>query len=106
MVENGFIMNWSEWVEKYKPLKNQYGDIQMFETYGTDVEFVKSQPENKIWTLADAGEGSIIVSGWHVVNRIGYYITDIPFEKETWVDIEEDEWDEGGDEDVEQMQPD
>ncbi len=86
-------MNWDEWVEKYKPILDEGGEPKMFETYGAEVEFVKSQPSNKIWTLEDAGDGPFIMSGWHFVNRIGYYISEIPFEEDVFVDKEEDEWD-------------
>lgn len=52
----------------------------MFETFGPELDFVKTQPENTIWTLLDDDDGNpVIIQGFHFVNRIGYYITKIPW---------------------------
>lgn len=85
-------MTFDEWVEQFKPIKNRLGDVRMFETYGEDYEFVKVQNPLCIWTYGDAGEGSYIVEGWHYVNRIGYYITEIPFNKDEtyFIELEEE----------------
>jgi hypothetical protein len=73
-----------EWVEKYKPIKNPTndwgGDYSAFETFTPDVTFVLEQPEKFIWTEMDSGEGVSIVSGYHLVNRIQYYITEKPWD--------------------------
>ena len=57
-------------------------DGLMFETYGQELSYildvVNSCP-NKVWTCMDADDGIYIVSGYHVVNRIGYFITEEPF---------------------------
>jgi hypothetical protein len=72
------------WIEQYKPIKNHIDenaacDGLMFETYGAEVEYVKKQPENTIWTLVDC-EGSLyLCSGWHFVNRMNYFITSVPY---------------------------
>src|SRR5580658_3474235 len=48
----------------------------MFETYGPEVEFVRQQDPRTIWTLVDYGQGGeIILSGYHWVNRIGYFLS-------------------------------
>ncbi len=73
-----------DWVEKYKPIKNPTndwgGDYSAFETFTPDVTFVLEQPEKFIWTEMDSGEGVSIVSGYHLVNRIQYYITEKPWD--------------------------
>lgn len=76
-----------EWLEKYKPLKDSFGEVRIFETYGAEVEFVKSQDPLKVWTLLDDGEGEVIISGWHFINRVSYYIAELPFgeNEEVWV---------------------
>ena len=79
---------YDEWWETYKPIKNEhsidsdYSGITAFETYGEELEFVRSQPENTIWTEMDGDEGVSIVSGYHLVNRIQYYITEVPYDPE------------------------
>jgi hypothetical protein len=83
---------YSHWEETFKPIKNslrKYDDIA-FETYGEEVEFVKTQDPNHIWTEVDGDSGTYIVAGWHFVNRIQYYITTNPWTDEmtevpTWV---------------------
>jgi uncharacterized protein (DUF983 family) len=93
-------MDMGDWETKYKPISNhlepnasfscgECGEGMMFETYGKEYEFVTSQPDNCIWTYLDGDEGSYIVQGWHFVNRIGYFITSVPFtdEDDIWVTV-------------------
>ena len=88
-------INFETWEEKYKLLKNHLDDNasydgKMFETYGKELEFVKKQDNNKIWTLVDEeNEEMWILSGYHLVNRIGYFITEIPFEEDIQVNDNE-----------------
>lgn len=84
-MDNFIEMSFDEWCEEYKPIKNHIDtnasfDGYMFETYGDEVEFVKSQSPKNIWMYGDGDDGgSYIWSGWGFVNRIGYFITDKPF---------------------------
>jgi hypothetical protein len=51
----------------------------LFETYGEELQFVRSQNPATIWTLVDGDDGNqFIVSGYHFVNRIGYLISIMP----------------------------
>jgi hypothetical protein len=60
----------------------------MFETYGDEVEFVKSQSPDKIWMYGDGDDGgSFIWSGWGFVNRLGYFITEVPCPPDTDIQI-------------------
>lgn len=71
--------------EDYRPIGNKFrpGE-QMFETFGPELEYVKAQPENKVWTLMDDDDGNpVIVSGFHFVNRVGHFVTEKPWSKET-----------------------
>ena len=86
------IYTYDQWFEKYKPIKNTltgYGELH-FETYGAEAEFVFSQPDENVWTEVDGDEGCYIISGTHYVNRIHYYVTEVPWEDSntevpTWV---------------------
>jgi hypothetical protein len=91
---NNFIeMDYDEWLETYKPILNHIDtnasfDGMMFETYGDEVEFVKSQSPDKIWMYGDGDDGgSFIWAGWGFVNRIGYFITEVPCPPDTDIQI-------------------
>lgn len=75
-------MKFEDFEEKYKPIKNDIKegapiDGFMFETFGIELQKVKTHKNNKIWTVID-GEGSklYIINGFHCVNRLGYIITE------------------------------
>lgn len=92
-MDNFIEMTEEEWFETYKPIKNHIDtyasfDGHMFETYGDEVEFVKAQDENRIWMYGDGDDGgSYVWSGWGFVNRIGYFITEIPFPANTTIQV-------------------
>ena len=90
-------MDFDEWCDTYKPIINHidtnasfdngYGGV-MFETYGDEVAFVKEQPEDRIWTYGDGDDGgSYVWNGWSFVNRIGYFITEVPCPPDTTIQI-------------------
>ena len=95
---NKFIeMSFDEWCETYKPITNHIdkhasfdngnGGI-MFETYGDEVDFVKEQDGAHIWTYGDGDDGGGYVwNGWHFVNRLGYFITEVPCPPDTDIQI-------------------
>lgn len=80
------------WEQTFKPMPNSIrnnGDLQ-YETYGEEMEYIRLQDVNHIWTEVDGDSGTYIVAGYHYVNRIQYYITNRPWEDEytevpTWV---------------------
>lgn len=75
-----------EWEQKYIPKQNTFTDAgwngTMFETYGQELDYVMSQPEQNVWTWVDGDTGTWIINGIHHVNRIGYFITENPCEIE------------------------
>ena len=76
-------MDYEDFIQTYKPIQNHLDlnasfEGYMFETYGEEVEFVKSQSPDKIWMYGDGDSGSYIWSGWGFVNRLGYFITEVP----------------------------
>ena len=70
----------------YKPVTNHLVedapyDECMFETYGEELDYILSLINNKesekyIWTILD---NYTIIPGYHLVNRIGYLITEKPW---------------------------
>jgi hypothetical protein len=94
-MSNNFIeLTEDEWFDTYKPIKNNLDnnssfDGHMFETYGEEVEFVKAQDENRIWMLGDGDDGGMYIwSGWGFVNRIGYFVTEVPCPDDTTIQIQ------------------
>ena len=78
------ILGWDAWAEKYKPIKNKFSkhDEVMFETYGEEVEFVQAQDPKYVWTNVQGDMSDLIVAGYAYVNRLCYYVTEIPWENE------------------------
>lgn len=83
-------LTYEEWVEKFKPIPNHFNkhnvddsDIS-FETYGEEVEFVKSKVDERlVWTWADGDMCSYISNGYHYVNRINYHVCSVPYDEDT-----------------------
>lgn len=82
-------MTFDQWCNKYKPIKNavvngtnwpHLHDTLIFEAFGADVEFVKAQEPDKIWTFIDYEGDLYVVNGWQLVNRLGYLITSVACE--------------------------
>jgi hypothetical protein len=92
-MDNFIEMDFDEWCDKYKPIQNHIDptasfDGAMFETYGDEVAFVKEQPEDRIWMYGDGDDGgSYLWNGWHFVNRIGYFITEVPCPADTTIQV-------------------
>jgi hypothetical protein len=87
-MDNFIEMDFDEWCDTYKPIINHIdsnasfdngdGGI-MFETYGDEVDFVKSQSPANIWMYGQGDDGGTYVwNGWGFVNRLGYFITEVP----------------------------
>jgi len=56
------------------------------ETFGEDLELVKSLPVESVWTVVDGDDSDQwILTGIHTVNRICYLITEVPHD---WLDIQ------------------
>ena len=89
--------NWEDqfdaWEAKYQPIKNQFSQQQegefvedKFETYGEEVDYVLSvantEPD-RVWTLVEGDDSNLyITNGYHLVNRLNYFITKVPCELE------------------------
>ena len=97
-MDNLIELTFDEWLETYKPIANhldsnasfqdESGQGIMFETYGDEVDFVKSMNPNKIWMYGSGDDGGTYIwSGWGFVNRLGYFITDVPFPENTMIQV-------------------
>jgi hypothetical protein len=86
------MTNWEDqfdlWDDKYQPIQNHFDPKEgyKFETYGEELDYVLkiayTEPA-RIWTLVDGDDGNLYVtSGYHLVNRISYFVTKYPCELE------------------------
>ena len=56
----------------------------MYETYGQELQHIlrltnNKKTQKKVWTIIDGDDGELhIVAGFHIVNRMGYIITQKP----------------------------
>jgi len=100
-------MNYDEFIDEYKPIQNTIDtnasyDGMMFETFGEEVKTAfEAAKNNKCFTIIECDnedtpfcdnddcegcEGcnsiTIISTGFHYVNRLGFLITEKPYEKD------------------------
>ena len=60
----------------------------LFETYGQELAFVRSQDPRAVWTLLDGDDGDqYLRSGLHLVNRIGYLVSTVPVPEGTAIQV-------------------
>ena len=60
----------------------------LFETYGEELDFVRAQNPRTIWTLVDGDDDNQhVISGYHLVNRIGYLISTVPFPEDADIEV-------------------
>jgi hypothetical protein len=76
-------IEYEEWFDKYKPIEDDHGSLRIYETYGEDLDFIQSIAEdNRVWTYLDGDGYSSVVNGMFYVNRLCYYVTEVPWEGE------------------------
>jgi hypothetical protein len=81
-------------IERFRPIVNHinpnasfdfgYGGC-IFETYGEEYEFVRAQNPRRIWTLIEADGVLYAESGVHFVNRLGYFVSETPFQTDEYL---------------------
>lgn len=85
-----------EFLERFKPIPNplvddasfDFGDGGcLFDAHGADLEFVRGQPLEKVWTVIERDDGLEITDGMHVVNRVGYLVTQQPCPPNTMISV-------------------
>ena len=78
---------YDDWVDQYQPIENPFDknagyEGYMFETYGEENEYVLDKlNRNTVWTLITGdNEDFWVIPGYHIVNRMGFFITTKPWE--------------------------
>ena len=68
----------SEFIEVFKPSASPSGEALWH------YDEVKDKPLHNVWSIvqADNGEDQMAITGFHVVNMLGYVVTEKPWENE------------------------
>lgn len=67
-----------DWSDHYTPVENHIhpDEGEKFETYGEDLEYIKTCDPNHVWTVVDNDYGELSIGkGFHLVNRQYYIVT-------------------------------
>jgi len=82
------VLSLDNWIDQFKPQPNHFDTGHgldfgngncLYETFGEELAFITRLQEkkpNSIWTLVDVDGEMIISEGFHLVNRMGYLITE------------------------------
>ncbi len=81
--------------ERFAPLKNHLNphapfDGCMFETFGAELEYIRTQDPALVWTVIDCDGSMTIESGCHFVNRLGYLVASRPRPDTSTYAVEDD----------------
>ena len=75
-----------QWESKYMPMITPTPDDSnwggtMFETYGAEYAIVAATPDERVWTWveSDTDDSTYLCSGFHFVNRIGYFVCEVAY---------------------------
>lgn len=93
------ILSENEFYKQYNLIKNHIDDNapfdgRMFETYGKELDYIHEMVKNpetqhKVWTIIEGdGDALFYSSGYHIVNRIGYLITEESVDVNTFITVE------------------
>jgi hypothetical protein len=94
-LKNLIKISFEDWCSEYQPIINHidpnasFDDGEggvMFETYGAELDFVRTYAENNpqyVWTYLDGKNYPLVCEGYHLVNRIGYFLTVKPAKPDT-----------------------
>ena len=89
-------MRYDVWQEKFRPIPNQLTlntaiDGHVFLPQGIDLEYVRAQPRDRVWSFVVCDDGRkpvwLIAAGFHVVNLMGYLVTQKPFDPSAIYDV-------------------
>ncbi|MBK3780367.1 hypothetical protein G3A43_08855 [Paraburkholderia aspalathi] len=77
------------WKDAFRPTRNprkipSLEDSNRFDIFPDDLKRVLAAQKTcteKVWTLIEGENGKLYISqGYHLVNRLGYFITEVPFD--------------------------
>lgn len=110
MTKQHYTMDYDTWATQFKPMINYIDpdasfNATMFETYGDEVQYVcdrANTPDTAltVWTYIDGFLGTYIVEGYHLVNRIGHFITEKSADANATYEITVDKYDDNDESDT------
>ncbi len=72
----GEVLPLDDWDQTFTAVPNHFDENeQFFETFGEELEFVRQQDPEKIWTVVEDGDYQYLMQGYHFCNRIKYVVT-------------------------------
>jgi hypothetical protein len=92
-----------EWEKMFRPITNTIDDDPswqdldgngiMFFTSGDGHDFVcRHNLTRQVWTWVDGTDGTYIVNGYSFANRIGYFVTEVPYDSDDDWEIKVDDF--------------
>jgi hypothetical protein len=84
-VQKATVFHEDVFYEHFRPFRHPSAHFDIWgahglETFGADLQIVKSYAEDFVWTVVDGDKGSDqwITPGLHYVNRVCYLLTAVP----------------------------
>lgn len=76
-----------EFTQEFRPVQHpREGELWPLER---TPEIVRAADERRLWTAVDGDDGqTFYLSGWHLVNRFGYVVTERPYPEEEEIEVE------------------
>lgn len=91
-------ITYEEWLDSYKPTQNHLikdasYEGMLFETYGEELAYVHAKKDQwLVWTLVEDDDGNnAIVSGYHYVNQLGYFVCENPVNPKNFIEVREED---------------
>lgn len=80
-------MTYDEWDDRFRPIP--YGDDELVLHERINRRLQAAHRERRLWTLVEGSteDACFIIEGLHFVNRIGYVMTRIPYERGFTADV-------------------
>ena len=93
------VIKEEKFYERFNMIKNHIDDNAsfdgcFFETYGKELEYVQKiaqETPKKVWTIIECDGRMYYNSGFHFVNRLGYFITEEEVEPDVEYTVELDD---------------
>jgi len=87
------IIDYEDWIEKYKPKQNDRGgmiDVNPRYNNMTTEDFNQATKDCKIWSLTYSSDVSIwtIVNGYHFLKVLEYFYCEVPFGENELIKID------------------
>lgn len=109
------MKNEDQWNERFGDTVDN-GGTTLFETYGDDLKKVQAVDPSTVWTVIETeNENQYLRPGFHVVDRIGYVLSENPITQEElnsgewdpvlWLDRAEFDLDGSDDDDLDETSP-